>query len=122
MRRRAFMGILGAGLVAGANAMADSCGDKKKGPPYKDVTLCGSCGQVKGSKLCCVKSAEKCPRCGLAKGSPGCCRIKRGKTVKVCGKCGQIKGSEACCKPGAKKCKGCGLDKASPGCCRINKI
>ena len=125
MRRRVFMNVLGGsavGLLAGAKAMGAACADEKKGPPYKDVTLCGNCGQVKGSKLCCVKGAETCSKCGLAKGSPGCCRIKKGKPVTICGKCGQVKGSDVCCKPGAKKCKGCGLDKGSPGCCRINKI
>ena len=123
MRRRAFMGMLGgaaAGLLAGAKAMGAAC--EKKGPPYADVTLCGKCGQVKGSKACCKQGAEKCGRCGLAKGSPGCCRIPKGKDVTLCGKCGQVKGSDACCKKGTEKCKGCGLDKGSPGCCRINKI
>lgn len=95
-----------------------------KKPPYADVTLCGKCGQVKGSPLCCSNKPDqpRCPKCDLFAGSPGCCRIKKGDPVTLCGKCGQIKGSELCCKPGAEKCSKCGLAKGSPGCCRINKI
>ena len=40
------------------------------------VTLCGLCGQVKGSDVCCAADAVKCEKCGLVKGSPGCCVTK----------------------------------------------
>lgn len=44
-----------------------------------DVVLCGGCGQIKGSELCCDADAEKCDGCSLAKGSPGCCTIEKGR-------------------------------------------
>ncbi|MHC5055106.1 MAG: hypothetical protein ACYTKD_10365 [Planctomycetota bacterium] len=40
------------------------------------MTLCTSCGEIKGSEKCCKADAAKCGMCGLSKGSPGCCRIK----------------------------------------------
>ena len=100
---------------------AAAAGEVKDKPPYPVTTLCGKCGQVKGSDKCCKPGAEKCANCGLDKDAPGCCRIQKGTAVTLCGKCGQIKGSDKCCKPGAEKCANCGLDKGSPGCCRINK-
>ncbi|HJO26172.1 MAG TPA: hypothetical protein QF730_02900 [Planctomycetota bacterium] len=36
-------------------------------------TLCGDCGQVKGTDGCCDADAERCD-CGKIKGSPGCCK------------------------------------------------
>ena len=133
MRRRTFVQVVGGsalGLLAGclrekkeevaAAPAAVKVSDK---PPYPAVTLCGNCGQVKGSALCCSKKPDqpRCPRCGLFAGSPGCCRIKKGAPVTLCGKCGQVKGSDVCCKPGQAKCGSCGLSKPSPGCCRISK-
>ena len=61
------------------------------------VTLCGGCGQIKGSDTCCKPGAAACGGCGLAKGSPGCCKIAKGKDVELCLKCGQAKGSDVCC-------------------------
>ena len=95
---------------------AEGCCASKKG-----VFLCGGCGQVKGSDVCCAEGAEKCDKCGLTKGSPGCCKIEKGTDTKLCSKCGQIKGSDACCAEGAEKCDKCGLAKGSPGCCKIKK-
>ncbi|MCP5052131.1 MAG: hypothetical protein GY940_33500 [bacterium] len=89
---------------------------KKDGPK-----LCGECGQIKGSKVCCAKDAKMCSHCKLAKDSPGCCKMEKGKDVALCTHCGQMKGSKMCCKPGAKKCSKCKLAKGSPGCCKINK-
>jgi hypothetical protein len=40
-------------------------------------TLCGKCGQVKGTAVCCAPGALKCGKCGLAKGSPGCCKLPK---------------------------------------------
>ena len=82
------------------------------------VTLCGGCGQIKGSDACCKPGAEKCG-CGLVKGSPGCCKITKGKDVPLCLKCGQAKGGEACCDAKAAKCGKCQLAKGSPGCCKL---
>jgi len=59
------------------------------------VTLCGGCGQVKGSPTCCLDGAEKCSGCDLDKGAPGCCKMEKGTDAKLCG-CGEIGGSEAC--------------------------
>ena len=127
MRRRTFV-LLAAGqtlgLVLGCKK-EDEAGKKAaalKGPPYPDVTLCGKCGQVKGSPLCCKPGQTMCKKCGLVAGSPGCCTIKKGDDVTLCGKCGQVKGSELCCKPGQEKCPKCGLSKGSPGCCKLNKL
>ncbi|MAE27530.1 MAG: hypothetical protein QF724_01475 [Planctomycetota bacterium] len=36
-------------------------------------TLCGDCGEVKGTDTCCDANAERCD-CGKIKGSPGCCK------------------------------------------------
>ena len=123
MDRRTFvlLALGGVGLAAAGcqEAKVESAAMK---PPYADATLCGKCGQVKGSALCCKPGQTMCEKCGLVKDSPGCCRIKKGDDVTLCGKCGEVKGSEKCCKPGAEKCPMCGLDKGSPGCCRINKI
>lgn len=121
MRRRTFVQIA-AGAALGAVGLAAGAGECKKKPPYPDVTLCGNCGQVKGSADCCKQGATLCKACGLHKGSPGCCRIKKGKMVTLCGNCGQCKGSDLCCckKPDQPRCKGCGLFSKSPGCCRIN--
>ena len=60
----------------------------------KEATLCGGCGQLKGTTACCDKSAAVCGGCGLAKGSPGCCKMTKGKSAKLCTGCGQIKGSD----------------------------
>jgi len=52
--------------------------DTSKEAPAKaaaGITLCGKCGQVKGSDVCCKADAEICEKCGLVVGSPGCCRI-----------------------------------------------
>lgn len=83
------------------------------------VTLCGGCGQIKGSDVCCKADAVKCGGCGLAKGSPGCCKIPKGKDVPLCLKCGQAKGAAVCCDAKAAKCAKCGLAKGSPGCCKL---
>jgi len=137
MRRRTFV-LLAAGQALGVmlgckeekaaepakpgTAAAAAVKDK---PPYPDTTLCGKCGQVKGSAMCCCNKPdqERCAKCGLFKGSPGCCRITKGAPVTLCGKCGQVKGSDMCCckKPDQERCAMCGLFKGSPGCCRINK-
>lgn len=80
--------------------------------------LCGGCGQVKGSDVCCKEGVPKCDECKLDKGSPGCCKITKGKDAALCDKCGLIKGSELCCKADAAKCDKCGMLKGSPLCCK----
>jgi hypothetical protein len=45
----------------------------------KTTTLCGKCGQIKGTDACCKVDAQKCTKCGLTKGSPGCCKLSRTK-------------------------------------------
>ena len=115
-------------LVAVALVGAFMCGNgcKKSGEgraaASDSVDLCVSCGQIKGSDLCCQPDQPKCSECGLVKGSPGCCNIpKDAKTAALCAMCGQIKGSELCCKPNQATCPSCGLVKGSPGCCKIPK-
>lgn len=85
------------------------------------LSLCGKCGQVKGSAACCAQGAVTCAKCGLVKGSPGCCAITKGTDAVLCAKCGQVKGSDACCAADAVKCAKCGLVKGSPGCCAAPK-
>lgn len=81
-----------------------------------EITLCGKCGQVKGTAICCTKDAKKCD-CGAVKGSPACCKIKlAGADITLCDHCGQVKGSEICCKSDTIKCSKCGKAKESPGC------
>ncbi|MDP6047816.1 MAG: hypothetical protein QGH94_10115 [Phycisphaerae bacterium] len=92
--------------------------NKAPSPMPTAKALCGGCGQVKGSDVCCKEGAEKCAGCDLAKGSPGCCKITKGKDAVLCGGCGQIKGSDVCCKADAVKCTKCGKAKGSPGCCK----
>ena len=50
----------------------------KETPELKEVVdvivLCGQCGQIKGSGVCCVKDAKMCG-CGAHSGSPACCVI-----------------------------------------------
>jgi hypothetical protein len=92
--------------------------DKAPTPTPTAKTLCGGCGQIKGSDVCCKEGAEKCDGCKLAKGSPGCCKIAQGKDAVLCAGCGQIKGSDVCCKADAEKCAKCGMAKGSPGCCK----
>jgi len=86
-------------------------------PEAAPKVLCGKCGQVKGTPVCCKKDALRCGGCGLAKGSPGCCKLPAdGKDAALCGKCGQVKGAAECCKADVAACTKCGLAKGSPGC------
>jgi len=81
------------------------------------IVLCGHCGQVKGSDVCCAKDAIVCS-CGAHKGSPVCCKIKlSGQDVTLCNNCGSVKGTDICCATDAVKCDNCGKTKGSPGCC-----
>ena len=95
---------------------------KEEKTPNESVKLCTSCGQIKGSPLCCKPNQPKSSSCSLAKGSPSCGKTPKDATsATICTKCGQIKGSELCCKPNQTKCTKCGLVKGSPGCCKISK-
>lgn len=89
---------------------------------YKSATLCGHCGQIKGSDSCCAEGAATCAKCELQKGSAGCCKMKAGDDVVLCAHCGQIKGDDACCAEGAEACAKCGLHKGAPGCCKLEKL
>lgn len=119
--RRSLM-VLAAVALVGAFLCANGCKKSGQAAASETVDLCVSCGQIKGSDLCCKPDQPKCSECGLAKGSPGCCNIPEGaKTAALCAKCGQIKDSELCCKPDQPTCPSCGLVKGSPGCCKIPK-
>lgn len=89
---------------------------------YRPGTLCGDCGQLKGSEACCAEGAEVCSKCSLQKGAPGCCKMTKGTNVTLCAGCGEIKGSEACCAEGAEACSKCQLHQGAPGCCKLEKI
>jgi hypothetical protein len=105
-------------LLAASGLLMTGC-ESKESAADTTPKLCGGCGQIKGSDVCCKADAEECDGCGLAKGSPGCCKIEKGQDVALCAGCGQIKGSDVCCKADAEKCGTCGLAKGSPGCCKI---
>lgn len=47
----------------------------KLGEETAGKTFCGSCGQIAGSEVCCVETAEVCQLCKLHKGSPLCCKL-----------------------------------------------
>ena len=82
-----------------------------------NIVLCGQCGHIKGTSVCCSKEAARCS-CGAIKGSPGCCNLKKDRAdLILCSKCGQVKGGEECCQGLEKKCGKCGKEKGSPGCC-----
>ncbi len=87
--------ILSLALLFAVGIFFVGCG---KPETAKTKTLCGGCGQIKGTELCCKEGVPKCDKCELAKGSPGCCKITKGTEAVLCGCCGEIKGSEACCK------------------------
>ena len=98
------------------------CNTAGKSSSDETISLCGKCGQIKGTEVCCIADTPKCDKCGLAKGSPGCCKLpEAGKDAALCGHCGQIKGSDVCCKADAPKCDKCGMAKGSPGCCILPK-
>jgi hypothetical protein len=90
--------------------------------PELRLTLCKSCGELKGSPKCCAKDAAKCSKCGLNKGSPGCCKALKPvlgqQDIVLCSKCGEQKGTPECCAKDALKCSKCNLAKGSPGCCK----
>ncbi|MHC4563325.1 MAG: hypothetical protein ACYS8X_11190 [Planctomycetota bacterium] len=115
-------GILAVGFAAGCEGEATTptkVTEAKSDAP--EVFLCATCGQIKGSDVCCKPGQPTCDKCGLVKGSPGCCNLPKDATgdVALCTECGQIKGSDACCKPGQELCPKCKLAKGSPGCCKI---
>ncbi len=89
---------------------------------YESATLCGKCGQMKGTEACCAEGAETCAGCSLHKGAPGCCKIEAGTDATLCAGCGQVKGSESCCAEGAETCAACGLHQGAPGCCKLKKL
>ena len=82
-----------------------------------NIVLCGQCGHIKGTSVCCSKEADRCS-CGAIKGSPGCCNLNKDRAdLVLCSKCGQVEGGEECCQGLEKKCEKCGKEKGSPGCC-----
>jgi YHS domain-containing protein len=76
------------------------------------LALCGKCGEVKGTEVCCAKDAEICSKCNLHKGSPGCCApakaitksgCTRTKTcAKTCAKAASCSKAKSCDKPCTK--------------------
>ncbi len=78
MKKIGFSLLLIAAMTMSVSAFA--CGENKADKAKAAVAekaLCGKCGQVKGSDLCCKAGAEKCGKCGLDKGSPGCCKLPK---------------------------------------------
>ena len=96
----------------------------KETPELKEVVdvivLCGQCGQIKGSGVCCVKDAKVCGY-GTHSGSSACCKISlTGEDAVLCNHCGQVKGSgDVCCVDEAEKCPKCKKVLDSPGFCVI---
>lgn len=84
------------------------------------LELCGDCGQVKDSDVCCAEDGQQCD-CGFHKGSPACCKLeKTGEDMTLCVKCGEHAGSDKCCKEG-ETCD-CGFHKGSPACCNKDAV
>ena len=95
--------------------------------PAAEITLCGLCGEVKGSEQCCKEGVAACPNCGLHKGSVLCCStaISGIRDIVLCRKCGEVVFGKKCCESGVTgvaACPKCGLHKGSPGCCKIEKF
>ena len=71
--------VLGLGLLipllAGCGLEAEPGAANEE--PQATVSLCGGCGQFKGSEACCADEAALCSGCQLAKGSPGCCKMPK---------------------------------------------
>jgi hypothetical protein len=102
------------------------CSKKKVSPPHAhspdfEITLCGLCGEVKGTEKCCKEGIALCPNCGLHKGSVLCCSsaLTSRRDVLLCMKCGERKFTKKCCQEDIALCPKCGLHKGSPGCCKI---
>lgn len=106
-------------LIGGSLVVASGVSAQTEATKDARVVLCGKCGELKGSELCCKADMKLCEQCGLHLDSPGCCKIKKGDDVVLCSKCGEIKGSENCCKEGIELCPKCKLHKDSPGCCHL---
>ncbi len=105
------------------------CQEEVVGIPHEhhaeaEITICGLCGEIKGSEKCCKEGvAPVCANCGLHKGSILCCSTAfHGRDVVLCRKCGEVAFSKTCCKPGPALCPKCGLHRGSPGCCKIEKF
>src|SRR5688572_10201221 len=80
--------------------------------PDAEVTLCGLCGETKGSDKCCKEGIALCPKCGLHKGSILCCSAAftgAPRDVILCRKCGEVAFGKKCCKAGPVLCTTCGL-------------
>jgi hypothetical protein len=104
------------------------CQEEYVGIPHEhhaeaEATICGLCGELKGSEKCCQEGIAECPNCGLHKGSILCCSTAfHGRDVVLCRKCGEVAFGKKCCKPGPALCPKCGLHRGSPGCCKIEKF
>jgi len=110
------------GTSTGPDTKSDMSSENLTNVAYESATLCGKCGEMKGSETCCAEGAEVCSECDLHKGSTGCCKMKAGDDATLCGSCGEIKGTEACCAEGAETCSKCSLHKGAPGCCKLEKV
>ena len=44
---------------------------------YAPASLCGKCGEIKGTEACCAEGADVCSKCNLHKGAPGCCKMEK---------------------------------------------
>ncbi len=100
----------------------DAASDVVDGQATAAIVLCGGCGQIKGSKLCCAKDAVSCQKCSLTVGAPGCCKISKGTDAMLCAGCGQVKGSTQCCDKNAANCVKCGKIQGAPGCCLASSV
>jgi hypothetical protein len=74
------MKVLGGAVMALACMLGSAVGAEAPKTEAKvqaklvpDIIVCGKCGEVKGSELCCkTEGREVCKTCGMFKDSPGC--------------------------------------------------
>jgi hypothetical protein len=70
--------VLTALVAAGCNrSSTDQTPSLSVTPAVYDIVLCGHCGQVKGTEVCCLEGATVCADCSWHKGSPACCKIEK---------------------------------------------
>ena len=112
----------GDGGVGGGDSNATTASiDGATTMPVALATLCGKCGEVKGSDNCCAAGAETCSGCGLHAGAPlRCAHLPEDAAGKdICQACGHVAEEGHACDSDCEKCADCGMHKGAPACCKV---